>query len=169
VAALEPAALDDAYRVRAVLLGLAARQEAERQGAGDLAPAALAAVEAAARTADRHTRAGRLGAAIAANRAFHLGIVELAANRELETALVPIWDRIQVTTRAELRDAARAAAVDDEHGALLDAIRAGRPGAARRAAEAHVDRTRRLALAAGAGRSTGHGGGPARWAPRALG
>jgi DNA-binding GntR family transcriptional regulator len=155
VADLEPDALDDAYRVRAALEGLAARQGAERQRRGDLAPAALATVEAHARAADRFTRAGRLTEAIGANRAFHLTIVGLAANRELEAALQPLWDRIQVTTRAHLREVSRAAAVDDEHGAILGAIRAGRPAAARRAAEAHVEATRRLALAAAALSTTG--------------
>jgi DNA-binding GntR family transcriptional regulator len=159
VAALADHALDDAYRVRAVLEGLAARQAAERQRHGDLAPASLAGVEAAARSADRATRAGRLAEAIAANRAFHLGIVDLAGNGELRAALLPVWDRVHVTTRASLGEAPRTARVDAEHAALLAAIRGGQPGTARRLAEGHVEGTRRLALPAGPDNPGGRAGG----------
>jgi DNA-binding GntR family transcriptional regulator len=166
VAGLADRALDDAYRVRAVLEGLAARLAAERQRRGDLAPAALAHVEAVARTADRATRAGRLAEAIDANRAFHLGIVDLAGNGELRSALLPVWDRVQVTTRASLGEAPRTMRVDEEHAAILAAIRDGQGGTARRLAEAHVEGTRRLAVVAGT--TSGGRAGDAR-ATRAAG
>jgi DNA-binding GntR family transcriptional regulator len=146
VASLAGGALDDAYRVRAVLEGLAARQAAERQRRGELAPAAIGKVEALARTADRATRAGRLGAAVDANRAFHLAIVELSGNVELRAALLPVWDRVHITTRASLGEGDRSTRVDREHDEILTAIRAGRAGTAGRLAEAHVEGTRRLAL-----------------------
>lgn len=142
VVALGPSELDDAYRVRAVLEGLAAEGAAERQSRGLLAPAALATLGSLQRAADKATRAGRLAEGTSANRSFHLAVVDLAANAALRDALVPLWDRIHISTRAQLRRPARVAEVDQQHRVIVEAITAGRPATARKAAEAHVNATR---------------------------
>ena len=123
------------YRVRAALEGLTAELVAERQRAGEIAPAEL---ERLARAADDATRAGDLAAGAAHNRAFHLRIAELADNPPALDALRRIWDQIVVSTKLSLVAPKRTAAVDEEHRRLLDAIANGDPHNAAQLARAHV-------------------------------
>jgi DNA-binding GntR family transcriptional regulator len=126
------------YRVRAALEALTAELVAERQAAGEIAPAALTALTRLAGAADEATRAADLAAGAASNRAFHLKVAELAANPPALDALRRIWDQIVVSTRRSLVAPARAQAVDDEHRRLLEAVAAGDARAAAEAARAHV-------------------------------
>ena len=123
------------YRVRAALEALTAELVAERQRAGEIAPAEL---ERLARAADDATRAGDLAAGAAHNRAFHLRIAELADNPPALDALRRIWDQIVVSTKRSLVAPARRQAVDEEHRRLLDAIGDGDAGSAAAAAKTHV-------------------------------
>jgi len=123
------------YRVRAALEALTAELVAERQRAGEIAPAEL---ERLARAADDATRAGDLAAGAAHNRAFHLKLAELADNAPARDALNRIWDQIVVSTKRSLVASQRAAAVDEEHRRLLDAIANGNPDKAAQLARAHV-------------------------------
>jgi DNA-binding GntR family transcriptional regulator len=132
---LDPSQLRAVYRVRAALEGLTAELVAERQAAGEIAPAEL---ERLARAADEATRAGDLAAGAAHNRAFHLRIAELADNPPALDALRRIWDQIVVSTRRSLVAPARATAVDAEHRRLLDAIAMADPAEAAAAARTHV-------------------------------
>ena len=143
VVGLSPVELDDAYRTRGALEGLAATIAAERQGRGELAPAALTRLGALTDAAHAHTVGRRFAEALEANRAFHLAIAELAGNDVVLTALVPIWDRILVTTRVRIEESATVSAVDLDHRAVIAAITAARPRSARSQAERHVDSTRR--------------------------
>jgi DNA-binding GntR family transcriptional regulator len=124
-----------AYRVRAALEALTAELVAERQQAGEIAPAEL---ERLARAADEATRGGDLAAGAEHNRAFHLKIAQLADNAPARDALQRIWDQIVVSTRRSLVAPARAQTVDAEHRRLLRAIRNGDPDKAAKAAKAHV-------------------------------
>jgi DNA-binding GntR family transcriptional regulator len=126
------------YRVRAALEALAAELAAERQRAGEIAPAALAGLTALADAADEATRAADLTGAAASNRAFHLQLAELADNVPARDALRRIWDQIVVSTKRSLVAPARAKAVDAEHRRLLRAITAGDATAAAAEARAHV-------------------------------
>jgi DNA-binding GntR family transcriptional regulator len=136
--ALSAHELRHVYRVRAALEALTAELVAERQAAGEIAPAALTALTRLAGAADEATRAADLAAGAASNRAFHLQIAELAANPPALDALRRIWDQIVVSTQRSLVAPARAKAVDDEHRRLLEAIAAGDARRAAEAARAHV-------------------------------
>ncbi len=135
---LSPAGLRDVYRVRGALEALAAELVAERQRAGEIAPAALADLERMAAGADEATRAADLAGGAARNRAFHLRIAELAGNPPALDALRRIWDQIIVSTRRSLLAPIRAGAVDAEHRYLLARIVAGDAPRAAEAARAHV-------------------------------
>jgi DNA-binding GntR family transcriptional regulator len=126
------------YRVRAALEALTAELVAERQAAGEIAPAALAALTQLAGAADHATREADLAAGASSNRAFHLRIAELAANPPALDALRRIWDQIVVSTRRSLVAPERAKAVDEEHRRLLAAIQQGDAPKAAEAAKAHV-------------------------------
>jgi DNA-binding GntR family transcriptional regulator len=126
------------YRVRAALEALTAEILAERQTAGEIAPAALVELDRLATAADDATRAADLTAGAAANRAFHLKLAELADNPPALDALRRIWDQIVVSTKRSLVAPARAGAVEEEHRRLLAAIRNGDAPAAAEAARAHV-------------------------------
>ena len=135
--------LRSVYRVRAALEALAAELLAERQRAGEIAPAAFIELDRLAAAADTATRAADLSAGAASNRAFHLRIAELAANPPALDALRRIWDQIVVSTRRSLIAPRRASAVDAEHRRLLAAIGAGDAPGAAEAARAHVLNTLR--------------------------
>ena len=143
VARLSAGELDDAYRTRGALEGLAAMIAAERQARGELAPAALARLGSLADAAHAQTVARRFADALEANRAFHLAIAELAGNDVVLMALVPIWDRILVTTRVRMEASATISDFDLEHRSVIAAITAARARRARSQAERHVELTRR--------------------------
>jgi DNA-binding GntR family transcriptional regulator len=126
------------YRVRAALEGLTAELAAERQQAGEIAPAKLAELDRLADKADQATRAKDLSAGAAHNRAFHLKLADLADNDPARDALIRIWDQIAVSTKRSLVAPKRAGAVDAEHRRLLEAIRAGDAEKAAATARAHV-------------------------------
>ena len=143
VAQLSAGELDDAYRTRGALEGLAAMIAAERQGRGELAPAALGRLASLADAAHALTAARRFADALVANRAFHLAIAELAGNDVVLMALVPIWDRILVTTRVRMEASPTISDFDLEHRGVIAAITAARARPARSQAERHVELTRR--------------------------
>src|SRR5690349_15974495 len=69
---LDQTELKAVYRVRAALEALTAELVAERQRAGEIAPAALTGLTRLADRADEATRAADLTAGATHNRAFHL-------------------------------------------------------------------------------------------------
>jgi DNA-binding GntR family transcriptional regulator len=135
---LTPPELRHVYRVRAALEALTAELVAERQAAGEIAPAALKALNQLADAADEATRDADLAQGAASNRAFHLRIAELADNPPALDALRRIWDQIVVSTKRSLVAPARPQAVDAEHRRLLKAIEQGDPDIAAAAAKNHV-------------------------------
>ena len=135
---LQTKELRSAYRVRAALEGLTAELVAERQQAGEIAPAAFAELDRLAAKADEATRAKDLTAGAGHNRAFHLKLADLADNDPARDALTRIWDQIVVSTKRSLVAPKRAKAVDEEHRRLLEAIRAGDVEKAAETARAHV-------------------------------
>jgi DNA-binding GntR family transcriptional regulator len=138
VVALAEDDLREAYQVRAALEALTAELAAQRQRAGQLAPAELAALRADADAAAQTTAAGRLAEAVRHNRRFHRRIAELAGNGIALSTLDRLWDRIQVSTMDSLGPPARAGHVSEQHERILRAIIAGRPDDAGAAARRHV-------------------------------
>ncbi|WP_329179155.1 GntR family transcriptional regulator [Streptomyces sp. NBC_01477] len=138
VAALDPAALRDTYRVRAALEALTAELAAERQAAGLIAPAELTALAADAALTEEATSEGRFAEAVAYNRRFHQRVTALAANAPAQAALDRLWDQIVVSTRASLDPPHRPAQVNGQHRELLAAITEGRAADAAGIARRHV-------------------------------
>ncbi|TDD11864.1 GntR family transcriptional regulator [Nonomuraea deserti] len=139
VAALTAAEAKHLFVLRATLEALAAELAATRQARGQLPPAdidaldrAVDAVEAAVQTHDAHASAQ-------ANLALHRAIGAAAGNPFLEDTLHRVWDRIAVTTVANLDDPHWAGAITEQHRAIVAGIRAGDPAAAGSAAKAHIE------------------------------
>ncbi|WP_431909205.1 GntR family transcriptional regulator [Amycolatopsis thermoflava] len=135
---LSDAELREAYLVRASLEALTAELAAQRQQAGEIAPAALARLTGHADDADRATRAGDLIAGVRHNREFHRHVAVLAGNSLALGFLDRVWDRILVSTRDSLAAPSRTGQVDDEHRRLVGAITAGDGPAAAALARDHV-------------------------------
>ncbi|WP_435582209.1 GntR family transcriptional regulator [Amycolatopsis thermoflava] len=132
---LSDAELREAYLVRASLEALTAELAAQRQQAGEIAPAALARLTG---HADRATRAGDLIAGVRHNREFHRHVAVLAGNSLALGFLDRVWDRILVSTRDSLAAPSRTGQVDDEHRRLVGAITAGDGPSAAALARDHV-------------------------------
>lgn len=142
VVALDPAALEDAYQVRAALEALTAETAARRQREGRIAPADLADLDNLAATTAEATDAGRLAEAVTLNRRFHRRVAELAGNAIALDTLDRVWDQIHVSTLRSLALPARHAHVSAQHDDLLAAIRRGDAEEAGRVARLHVLDTR---------------------------
>ncbi|AIJ22908.1 GntR family transcriptional regulator [Amycolatopsis methanolica] len=135
---LSDAELREAYLVRASLEALTAELAAQRQRAGETAPAALARLTGHADDADRATRAGDLIAGVRHNREFHRHVAVLAGNSLALGFLDRVWDRILVSTQDSLTAPSRTGQVDDEHRRLVAAITAGDGPEAAALARDHV-------------------------------
>jgi DNA-binding GntR family transcriptional regulator len=142
VVALDPSDLDHAYQVRAALEGLTAELAADRQRAGQIAPADLTLVRAAAADAAQATAVGQLQQAVEHNRRFHQRIAELAGNPIALATLDRLWDQILVSTLQSLAAPARPARVAVQHDELVAAIADGRAEEAGRIARRHASETR---------------------------
>lgn len=133
--------LPHAYGVRAALEALTAELAADRQRAGEIAPAALTGLERDAELLERVTADRDLDRAIDLNRRFHRGVAELGGNPVALGTLDGLWDRIVVSTRASLVPPERPDAVAGEHRRLLRAIAAGDRAEAGRIAGDHARAT----------------------------
>jgi DNA-binding GntR family transcriptional regulator len=149
VVALAEDDLREAYQVRAALEALTAELAAQRQAAGRLAPAELAALREDADAAAEATAAGRLAEGVRHNRRFHRRIAELAGNRIALSTLDRLWDRIQVSTMDSLLAPQRTPHVADQHVQLLAAIVDGRAEDAAGAARRHVLDTAEASIGGG--------------------
>ncbi len=135
---LSDAELREAYLVRASLEALTAELAAQRQQAGEIAPAALARLTGFADDADRATRAGDLITGVRHNREFHRHVAVLAGNSLALGFLDRVWDRILVSTQDSLTAPSRTGQVDDEHRRLVEAITSGDGPSAAVLARDHV-------------------------------
>ncbi|MBB6347415.1 DNA-binding GntR family transcriptional regulator [Nonomuraea muscovyensis] len=139
VAALTPGEAEHLFVLRADLEALAAELAAGRQAQGRLAPAEVNALDRAVDQVESAVKAHDPRASAQANLALHRAIGAAAGNPFLEEALHRVWDRIAVTTVANLDDPHWAGAITEQHRAIVSAIRAGDPAAARRTAKAHIE------------------------------
>ncbi|MFD0664546.1 GntR family transcriptional regulator [Thermocatellispora tengchongensis] len=132
--------------LRADLEALAAELAAERQARGQLAPARIDELDRAVEKVEAAVEARDPRASAQANLALHRAIGAAAGNPFLEDALHRVWDRIAVTTVANLDDPHWAATIGDQHRAIVAEIRAGNPQAARQAAKSHIEAARRASM-----------------------
>ncbi|GAA5065705.1 DNA-binding GntR family transcriptional regulator [Thermocatellispora tengchongensis] len=146
VAALTPQEAEHLFVLRADLEALAAELAAERQARGQLAPARIDELDRAVEKVEAAVEARDPRASAQANLALHRAIGAAAGNPFLEDALHRVWDRIAVTTVANLDDPHWAATIGDQHRAIVAEIRAGNPQAARQAAKSHIEAARRASM-----------------------
>lgn len=139
VAALNPDEARHLFVLRTELEALAAELAAGRQAQGRLAPAEVDALDRAVDKVEAAVRAHDPRASAQANLALHRAIGAAAGNPFLEETLHRVWDRIAVTTVANLDNPHWADAITDQHRAIVAAIRAGDPAAARRTAKSHIE------------------------------
>lgn len=139
VAALTPTEAEHLFALRADLEALAAELAANRQALGLLAPAEITALDLAVDRVEEAVKAHDPRASARANLALHRAIGAAAGNPFLEDALHRVWDRIAVTTVANLDDPHWAGAITEQHRAIVAGIRAGDPEVARKAAKTHIE------------------------------
>lgn len=142
VAPIDFSRFDDLYEMRELIETFAIRRLCERHARGERA--AMQALDALGAIwlvpeAARLTDARRVAAL---DEAFHLALVDAVGNAELSAALRRVTDRIHVVHRLGFVYGERVGETYAEHAELLDAIRAGRAGAAVELAERHVRRCR---------------------------
>ncbi|MER6947618.1 GntR family transcriptional regulator [Nonomuraea sp. NPDC000554] len=139
VAALTSKEAEQLFVLRADLEALAAELAAKRQAQGQLAPVEVDALDRAVDQIEIAVKAHDPRASAQANLALHRAIGAAAGNAFLEDALHRVWDRIAVTTVANLDDPHWAGAITEQHRAIVAGIRAGDPETARRAAKTHIE------------------------------
>lgn len=127
--------LVDIYRVRAVLDGLAAEEAASRATRVD-----IARLEDLYDAMSQASAAGRDQELARLNSEFHALIAEISGNSYLQAMLEDIrevfeWFRSTALSLPGRRDTAH-----DEHGRMIEALRAGDAETARRLAQGHVQR-----------------------------
>jgi DNA-binding GntR family transcriptional regulator len=121
------------YPIRAVLEGLAARVAVARIGDADLKK-----LEKLIVTMRRTASRGDNRAAVEADFAFHLIIVEASGNRLLKQ----IWERMALATTTFLtisKSHRSLSVIAERHVLVLEALRARDPNAAEAAMRAHID------------------------------
>lgn len=129
------------FEFRAGLEGAAAALAAERRDADDLTD-----IEAAFEALEASVREGRLG--VDADERFHIAIAKATHNDyyvSVQTSLHAhiVFGMNLLRNLSLLRTAQRLRLVQDEHRAIVDAIAASQPQAARIAMQTHIDNARR--------------------------
>ena len=122
------------YPLRAVLEGLAAREAATRIDA-----AGLRKLEGQIASMHRAAARGDTRAAIAADFAFHLTVVEASGNWLLRQ----FWERLRLATNSLLMvswSSRPQAEIAEGHTPVLEAIRARDPAASELAMRSHIER-----------------------------
>jgi DNA-binding GntR family transcriptional regulator len=140
--------LADLFAVRSRLEPLAARLAAERA-----TPADVAALRSVLDRARRATDEGDFPVVADLNSRFHTQVIEISGNRWLSSMSRALYSHVQWVFRIGV--AQRAPHSWREHIDLVDAIEAGDPDRAERAALSHVDAASAAARAR-AGSAAGH-------------
>ncbi len=144
VAPLEPAYVKALYEVRAALDGTAARLAAEQVKAGHPeAKARIVAINEIVQAGRRAVAQGDRAAMIQADLSFHQGVNALSGNQVILETAERQWAHVRRAMGAVLENREVYLVVWQEHGAILDAIAAGDPLAAERAARLHAERAGR--------------------------
>ncbi|HZX02614.1 GntR family transcriptional regulator [Kribbella sp.] len=140
VATLDQTAVRDLFAVREQLETLAAGLAAERAQ-----PPGIAALRTLIHQAAAATTAGDLDRVAELNSAFHRTVIDLSANRWLQSMSAPMYHHVHRVFRTGA--AHRAPHSLDEHTRLVDAIEAGDSEEATKAARLHVQAAAKAALA----------------------
>jgi DNA-binding GntR family transcriptional regulator len=135
VTTLDPQAVHELYAMREVLEGAAAAFAARHATDAEIANMESILADAAAG-----------GDATELNLEFHAAIYGAAHNRQLIRSLQSVTDSTYLLGQSTLASPDRARVAQDEHQALLDAIRARDPVTARAAAERHIQQALRARL-----------------------
>jgi DNA-binding GntR family transcriptional regulator len=121
------------YPIRAVLEGLAARDAATRMDA-----ATLRRLEKVLETMRKAAARGDTRAAVEADFAFHLVVVEASGNWLLKQ----FWERMRLATTTFLtvsKSHHSLSEIAERHGPVIDALRKGDPDEAERAMRRHIE------------------------------
>lgn len=135
---LSPTDIDEVYRVRAVLEGLAARLAAEQRGGGQLER--LDAVLAQMRQQVERDDSDGL---FATGRDFHAAVLDAAGSRQLAMLMDLMRGQVERVRLVRMRVARRTHDVYREYEAIRDAIAAGDGDRAEAEMRAHVEKPRR--------------------------
>jgi DNA-binding GntR family transcriptional regulator len=139
VITLNPADVEAVYEVRASLERLVAALAAQRQSAGLLPPAEVAALNDHAEEFRAAVHADDIAAAVDANLRFHESIASLSGNRVAAEFLSRVWARMAISSTSNLVPHSEwSSLAADDHFTLAEAISAGDIEAADRLAFEHV-------------------------------
>lgn len=133
----EAGEIEDVYRVREVLDGLATRLAVPRMTEVDVAR--LEAVLEAMRAAITD---GQMQRVVAANIAFHDVLYRCAGNPQLSRIARDLRDYVRRFSTEAFASPERASAVVEEHARILDAIQRRDPDGAEAASHEHLKRAR---------------------------
>jgi DNA-binding GntR family transcriptional regulator len=133
----DDADLDEISQLRMMLEVPAVRRVVERASDEEIEALrpTVEAIEAAA-------AAGDVAAFLTADRAFHLGLLELTGNRRLLRLVAQLRDQTRLTGLSALAGAGALEASTREHGAVLDAVRERDADRAERLMRRHIEHTR---------------------------
>jgi DNA-binding GntR family transcriptional regulator len=152
VAPLDRRFIEDIYQFREGVEGLVAAELAARADL-DLAP--LDRLVAGGRAA---VAAGELTQLIELDMAFHTSLYDAAGNRVIIDVMRGQWSHIRRVMAVVLAEVGYRSAVWQEHAAIVEAIRARRPGRARALAARHTRGARRMLLAGFDAATSGNSG-----------
>jgi DNA-binding GntR family transcriptional regulator len=130
--------IDEVYRVRAVLEGLAARQAAEHRGGAQLARLDEILSQMKAQAA-----AGDSDGLFSTGRAFHEAVLAAASNAKLAMLMDLMRGQIERVRQVRMKVSHRTHDVFREYTAIRDAIAAGDGDSAETEMRAHVERPRK--------------------------
>ncbi len=120
VAPLDPDRLTHLYQIRASLDALAAELAAQNPRRGSLDPTLIDQGRAA-------VAAGDVGGMIRADVAFHHRIYELSGNPLIEETLAQQWKHLRRYMGGVLVESGAREGIWDEHAAIFEAVKNGRP------------------------------------------
>ncbi|HSO07712.1 MAG TPA: GntR family transcriptional regulator [Pelomicrobium sp.] len=131
VSPLDPDSLTHLYQIRASLDGLAAELAAQNPKRGSLDAALIDRGRAA-------VAAGDVGAMVDADVAFHHRIYELSGNPLIEETLAQQWKHLRRYMGGVLEESGAREGIWDEHAAIFEAVKNGRPQDAGARAREHA-------------------------------
>lgn len=137
VHAPDHAEIEDTFELRMALDGLASQLAAHR-----ITPSEIAHLRLIVETMSEAVRTNRREQLVAANVRFHDVIYIAAGNRMLARVAKDLRDFVRRFTTLPIASSHRVEHVVEEHEAILQALEARDPEAARRASDAHLEAAR---------------------------
>lgn len=119
VTELSAADLTELYRIRELL-----EAEALTLAVNEVNDADIVEITAILETVEQAARSGDVLALTAANRAFHLSIIELSGMQRLSRLIRQLWDASDIYRTVYFRDPINRERITAEHREILDALKA---------------------------------------------